>query len=240
VPAVLFLDDPSLDEALEREAPAAAENGRVAELADGLARDTPAADELLASAAEAVWSDAVRARVAQATDLACDEERLAETLAYRGALRRLARHPSVTAVLREFEPVLAAVDDADDRVEYALSLTRLAVPALRIDVAEEKDQGYRYVASYPPEGSEGVDIAGKAAKWLARKLTLEGNEPRIAMRRHLGLLAQEHAVALPVTAQTLRALLAEPPAERPDADRLFVALTRSLVLEALVERGPPW
>lgn len=240
MPAVFFLDDAPLDEALEREAPAAAEDARVAELADALARSAPETDERLAAAAEAVWSDAVRAHVAASVRVVEDEERLAQALAYRGALRRLARHPAVTAALTEVEPVLAAVDDPDDRAAYGLGLARLAVPALRIDVAEEKDQGYRYVASYPPEGSEGVDIAGKAAKWLARKLTLEGDEPRIAMRRYLGLLAREHAVTLPVTSQTLEALLAEPPAERPDADRLFVSLTRGLVQEAVAERGPAW
>jgi hypothetical protein len=185
VPAALFLDDAKLDEALEREASAAADDTRVAELADALARGAPEADDRLASAAEAVWNDGVRARLAEGADIAGEEDRLAEALAYRGALRRLARHPTVTAALAEIEPVLAAVDDVDDRAEYGLSLARLALPAVRIDVVEEKDQGYRYVASYPPEGSEGVDIAGKAAKWLARKRTLEGDEPRVAMRRYL-------------------------------------------------------
>jgi hypothetical protein len=240
VPAGFFLDDARLDAALEREAPAAAEEPRVAELADALARGAPEADELLALAADAVWSDAVRARLAQVADLSGGEEQFADTLAYRAGLRRLARHPQVTAALMEIEATLAAVDDPDDRAEYGLGLARLAVPAVRIDVAEEKDQGYRYVASYPPEGSEGVDIAGKAAKWLARKLTLEGDEPRVAMRRYLELLAREHAVTLPVTTQTLETLLAESPPERPDADRLFVSLTRGLVLAALEERGPPW
>jgi hypothetical protein len=240
VPAGFFLDDAALDELLEREAAAASEDAQVAQLADALAGRAPEADELLASAAEAVWGDAVRARLSQSADVTGKEALLAETIAYRGALRRLARHPSVTATLTEIEPVLAAVDDTDDRAEYALGLARLAVSAVRIDVVEEMDQGYRYVASYPPEGSEGVDIAGKAAKWLARKLTLDGDERRIAMRRYLELLAREHEVTLPITAQTLGALLAEPPPERPDADRLFVSLTRSLVLAALAERGPPW
>ena len=102
-----------------------------------------------------------------------------------------------------------------------------------------KDEGWRFVATYPPEGSEGVDVNGKAARWLTRRMTVEGDGPRVAMRRFLAPLAEQVEIELPLSAATLDALLAEPPPARVIQDRLFVAVARTLVDEAVTERGRP-
>ena len=103
-----------------------------------------------------------------------------------------------------------------------------------------KDEGYHYIAVFPPEGSEGVDIVGKAAKWLTRRMTMDGDAPRIAMRRFLALLAEEVEIELPVIAETLDRLLAAPMPPGPMQDPMFVALARGLVEEAVAERGFPF
>ena len=81
---------------------------------------------------------------------------------------------------------------------------------------------------------------GKASKWLTRRMAMEGDAPRVAMRRFLAILAEEAEVELPVVAETLDRLLAEPVPIAPANDRMFVALARGLVDEAVAERGFPF
>jgi hypothetical protein len=71
-------------------------------------------------------------------------------------------------------------------------------------------------------------------------MTVDGDAPRSAMRRFLALVAEEIEDELPTTAETLDRLLAEPMPPAPVADRLFLALARGLVEEAVAERGPPY
>ena len=125
-------------------------------------------------------------------------------------------------------------------MERGPALARAAVPALAVDVELLKDEGYRYVASYPPEGSEGVDVVGMAAAWLTRRMTVDGDEARLAMRRFLAVLAEEVEIDLPRTAATIDQLLAAPMPPHPPNDRPFLSLARGLVEEAITERGFPW
>jgi hypothetical protein len=81
---------------------------------------------------------------------------------------------------------------------------------------------------------------GKASKWLTKRMTMDGEAPRVAMRRFLALLAEEVEVELPVVSETLDRLLAEPVPPAAADDRLFVALARGLVEEAVAERGLPF
>ena len=130
--------------------------------------------------------------------------------------------------------------DEDERVERGPVLARAAAPALAVDLELLKDEGYRYVATYPPEGSEGVDVVGMAASWLTRRMTVDGDEARLAMRRFLAVLAEEVEIEMPLTAATIDRLLEEPMPAHPPKDALFLALARGLVEEAVAERGFPW
>ena len=47
------------------------------------------------------------------------------------------------------------------RVERGPALGRAAAPALAVDLELLKDEGYRYVATFPPEGSEGSTSSGR-------------------------------------------------------------------------------
>ncbi|HXF98300.1 MAG TPA: hypothetical protein VNJ46_06780, partial [Gaiellaceae bacterium] len=202
----------------------------------------------LADAAEALWDEATRSRV-QAARAAASGGPLPEgpardtpaalALAYWAALPLLARDPAVQAPLRELEPALAGLD-AEERLRRGPVLARAATPALALDLELLKDEGYRYVATYPPEGSEGVDIVGRAASWLTRRMTVDGQAPRLNMRRFLALLAEEVELELPAAAETLERLLAEPMPDAPGQDRMFLALARGLVEEAVAERGFPF
>ena len=168
-----------------------------------------------------------------------DDHDLGLAVAFRAALEELARTRAVIDLASAYEPILVDLAD-EDRLEYGLNLARVAIPALGVDVDLMKDEGWRFVATYPPEGSEGVDVNGKAARWLTRRMTVDGDGPRVAMRRFLALLAEQVEIELPVSAATLDALLEEPPPERVVQDRLFVAVARTLVDEAVTERGRPW
>ncbi len=137
------------------------------------------------------------------------------------------------------EPLLEGMDE-DERAERGPVLARAAAPALAVDLELLKDEGYRYVASYPPDGSEGVDVVGMAATWLTRRMTVDSDDARLAMRRFLAVLAEEVEVELPLTAATIDRLLAEPMPVHPPKDALFLALARGLVEEAVAERGFPW
>jgi hypothetical protein len=205
----------------------------------------------LAAAAGAIMSDDACRRVERVLaekDLggidaglgtAADPGPLALAVAYRAALPLLARDERVQAPLEELEPSFVDFDDGD-RDRFGPVLARAATPALGVDIALMKDEGYSFVAIYPPEGSEGVDIVGKAARWLTRRMTMDGDAPRMAMRRFLALLAEEVEIDLPVTSETIDHLLAEPVPDAPMQDRLFVALARGLVEEAVAERGFPF
>jgi hypothetical protein len=226
---------------------------QLAQVADALVTRAPEQElhQKLAAAAETLWTNEVRARVTHALaarqgeeltpqlDAAAGDSASALALAYRAALPLLARDERVRAPLKQLEPALAELDEAD-RAEHGAVLAWAAVPALAIDVELMKDEGYRFVAVFPPEGSEGVDIVGKAASWLTRRLTVDGDAPRINMRRFLALLAEEVEIELPVTAETLDRLLAEPMPPAPIQDRMFLALARGLVEEAVAERGFPF
>jgi len=255
--AAAQLTDPGLLELLDEAdvlVPRGEPRRRLAEVVNALAERAPV-EELhakLAAAAETLWDDDARSRVARAVaahddcmlaptelDLPASESRVALALAYRAALPLLARDDHVRTLLKELEPSFAELDD-DDRDRLGPVLARAAVPALAVDLDLMKDEGYHYVAVFPPEGSEGVDIVGKAAKWLTRRMTMDGDAPRIVMRRFLALLADEVEIELPVIAETLDRLLAEPTPPAPMQDRLFVALARGLVEEAVAERGFPF
>jgi hypothetical protein len=191
----------------------------------------------LAAAAGGLLDDEARRRLAEAAY--ADADGVAQAVAYRAALPYLARDQAVKAPLAQLEPLLAGLDE-EDAAPYAPALARAAVPALGVDVELLKDEGYRYVATYPPEGSEGVDVVGRAASWLTRRMTMDGDAPRLAMRRFLALLAEEVEVELPASSAALDALLAEPMPELPTQDRMFLSLARGLVEEAVAERGFPF
>ena len=222
-------------------------DARTLELADAIEVDVPRGEprQLLAAVAEALATRApaevLRERLAAAADAVeaegDDDVRLG--LAYRLALPYLARDASIKEALADVEPLLDGMDE-DERVERGPVLARAAAPALAVDLELLKDEGYRYVASYPPEGSEGVDVVGMAASWLTRRMTLDGDDARLAMRRFLAVLAEEVEVEMPLTAATIDRLLEEPMPAHPPKDELFLALARGLVEEAIAERGFPW
>ena len=83
-------------------------------------------------------------------------------------------------------------------------------------------------------------MVGMAATWLTKRMTIDGDDTRLAMRRFLAVLAEEIEVEMPLTAETLDTLLAVPMPLHPFKDALFLALARGLVEEAIEERGFPW
>ena len=201
---------------------------RVAAVAAALAERRPEAElqPLLTAAADLLVDD----------DPGSD---YAHAVAYQAALPVLARSEAVTAQLAAAEPVLAQMDD-EDRAQFAPGLARAAVPALALDVELMKAEGYEFVAIYPPAGSEGVDVVGRAANWLTRRMTMEDDGPRVAMRRFLAVLAEEIEVDLPVASALLDELVAAPMPEHPPDDAPFLSLARGLIEEAIAERGFPW
>ena len=225
----------------------------LADFAKALATRAPESDRQLAleEAATALWDETARERVGAAlerrggsapaadVDAPAHDNPLALALAYRESLPYLARDELVQAPLEELEPAFAELD-AEDRARTGAVLAQAAIPALPLDLGVMKDEGYYFVSVFPPEGSEGVDIIGKAAKWLTKRMTMDGDAPRVVMRRFLPVLAEEVEVELPAVAETIDLLLAEPVPPTPVADRLFVALARGLVEEAVSERGFPF
>ena len=222
------------------------------EAADGIELDVPRGEprRAIAAVADALASrepaETLRQRLSEAADaldvpgvdLPGDEEvRLA--LAWRLALPYLARDESMKDALADVEPLLEGMD-ADERVLRGPALARAAAPAIAVDLELLMDEGYRYVETYPPAGSEGVDVVGMAATWLTKRMTIDGDDARLAMRRFLAVLAEEVEVEMPLTAATLDALLAEPMPLHPFKDALFLALARGLVEEAIEDRGFPW
>jgi hypothetical protein len=217
------------------------------EQADAIELDVPRGEprQLLAAVAGALAArepaDILRERLAAAADAvdAPGDDAVRLALAYRLALPYLARDASIKEALEDVEPLLEGMDE-DERAERGPVLARAAAPALAVDLELLKDEGYRYVASYPPDGSEGVDVVGMAAAWLTRRMTVDSDDARLAMRRFLTVLAEEVEVELPLTAATIDRLLAEPMPVHPPKDALFLALARGLVEEAVAERGFPW
>ena len=217
------------------------------EQADTIELEVPRGEprRLLAAVAEALAArepaDVLRERLAAAAaavDAPGDDE-LRLAVAYRLALPYLARDASIKEALADVEPLLDGMDE-DERVERGPVLARAAAPALAVDLELLKDEGYRYVATFPPEGSEGVDVVGKAAAWLTRRMTVDGDDARLALRRFLAVLAEEVEIEMPMTAATVDRLLEEPMPPHPPKDVLFLALARGLVEEAVAERGFPW
>jgi hypothetical protein len=217
------------------------------EQADAIELDVPRGEprQLLAAVAGALAArepaDILRERLAAAADGvdAPGDDAVRLALAYRLALPYLARDASIKEALEDVEPLLEGMDE-DERAERGPVLARAAAPALAVDLELLKDEGYRYVASYPPDGSEGVDVVGMAAAWLTRRMTVDSDDVRLAMRRFLTVLAEEVEVELPLTAATIDRLLEEPMPVHPPKDALFLALARGLVEEAVAERGFPW
>ena len=217
------------------------------ERADAIEPEVPRGEprRLLAAVAEALAArepaDVLRERLAAAAIAveAPGDEELQLAVAYRLALPYLARDASIKEALADVEPLLDGRDE-DERVERGPVLARAAAPALAVDLELLKDEGYRYVASYPPDGSEGVDVVGMAATWLTRRMTVDGDDARLAMRRFLAVLAEEVELEMPLTAATIDRLLEEPMPAHPPKDPLFLALARGLVEEAVAERGFPW
>ena len=247
--------DPDLLTALEAvtvTVPRGEPRRQLADLVSALATRAPAHEvhAKLAIVAEALWNEELRARVGQVLDMRdadraglldmpADRNSVALALAYRAALPLLARDERVQAPLKELEPSFVQLDE-EDRERFGPVLARASTPAIGLDLELMKDEGYQFVAIFPPEGSEGVDIVGKASKWLTKRMTMEGEAPRMAMRRFLAIIAEEVEVELPVVAETLDRLLAEPTPAAPANDPLFVALARGLVEEAVAERGFPF
>ena len=217
------------------------------ERADAIEVEVPRGEprQLLAAVAEALAArepaEVLREKLAAAADAieaqGDDDIRLA--LAYRLALPYLARDASIKDALADVERLLDGMDE-EERIERGPVLGRAAAPALAVDLELLKDEGYRYVATYPPEGSEGVHVVGMAATWLTRRMTVDGDDARLAMRRFLAVLAEEIEVEMPLTAATIDRLLEEPMPADPPKDTLFLALARGLVEEAVAERGFPW
>ena len=218
------------------------------ERADAIELEVPRGEPrlLLAAVAEALAArapaDELRERLTTAADrldVSAEDEEVRLALAYRLALPYLARDASIREALADVEPLLGAMDE-EERVERGPALARAAAPALAVDLELLKDEGYRYVATFPPEGSEGVDVVGKAAAWLTRRMNVDGDDARLALRRFLAVLAEEVEVEMPLTAATVDRLLEEPMPPHPPKDVLFLALARGLVEEAVAERGFPW
>jgi hypothetical protein len=217
------------------------------ERADAIEVEVPRGEprQLLAGVAEALGArepaDVLRGKLAAAADAVeatgDDDVRLA--LAYRLALPYLARDGSIKEALADVEPLLDGMDE-DERIERGPVLARAAAPALAVDLELLKDEGYRFVATFPPEGSEGVDVIGKASIWLTKRMTVDGDDARLAMRRFLAVVAEEVEVEMPLTAATIDRLLEEPMPAHAPKDTLFLALARGLVEEAVAERGFPW
>jgi len=214
-------------DAIEVEVPRGEPRLLLAGVAEALAAREPAEvlREKLAAAAEAIEAPGD------------DDVRLA--LAYRLSLPYLARDSSIKEALADVEPLLDGMDE-DERIERGPVLARAAATSLAVDLELLKDEGYRFVATFPPEGSEGIDVVGKAAIWLTKRMTVDGDDARLAMRRFLAVLAEEIEVELPLTATTIDRLLEEPMPAFPPKDALFLALARGLVEEAVAERGFPW
>jgi hypothetical protein len=200
---------------------------------------------LLAAVADALAAresaEALRERLTAAADAleTTGDEEVRLAVAYRLALPYLARDESITEALADVEPLLEGMDE-DERIERGPALARAAAPALAVDLELLKDEGYRFVATFPPAGSEGIDVVGKAAIWLTKRMTVDGDDARLAMRRFLTVLAGEIEVEMPLTAETLDRLLEQPMPPHPPNDALFLALARGLVEEAVADRGFPW
>jgi hypothetical protein len=217
------------------------------EAADALEVEVPRGEprRALAAVAEALAArepaDVLRARLTEAADAleAPGDEETRLALAWKLSLPYLARDASIKEALADVEPLLELLDE-DDRLARGPALARAGSAALAVDLELLKDEGYRYVAVYPPEGSENVDIAGMAATWLTKRMTVDGDDARLALRRFLAVLAEEVELEMPLTAATLDRLLAVPMPAAPFKDELFLALARGLVDEAIAERGFPW
>ncbi len=217
------------------------------EQADAVEIDVPRGEprQALAAVAQALAArepaEALRGRLIEAADAldapGTDEIRLA--LAWRLSLPYLARDASIKEALADVEPLLELLDD-EERVLRGPVLARAAAPALAVDLELLKDEGYRYVETYPPAGSEGVDVVGMAATWLTKRMTIDGDDARLAMRRFLAVLTEEIEIEMPLTSATIDALLTEEMPLHPFKDELFLALARGLVEEAIEERGFPW
>lgn len=214
-------------DAVEVEVPRGEPRQRLAAVAAALAERAPA--ETLAERLD-------EAAAALALDV---PEPVRRATAWKLALPYLAREASIADALADVEPLLEPMDE-EERLERGPVLARAAAPALAVDLELLKDEGYRYVATYPPEGSEGVDVVGMAATWLTKRMSVDGDHARLAMRRFLAVLAEEIEVELPLTAATIDRLLEEPMPRHPPQDALFLALARGLVEEAVAERGFPW
>lgn len=212
---------------LEVEVPRGEARHKLAAVASALAERAPAAEleTRLGEAADALGLDG--------------DDAVRHATSWRLALPYLARDESIKDALADVEPLLEALDE-DERLTRGPVLARAAAPALAVDLELLKDEGYRYVEVYPPTGSEGVDVVGMAATWLTKRMTVEGDDARLAMRRFLAVLAEEIEVSMPLTAATIDRLLARPMPLHPFKDELFLALARGLVEEAVAERGFPW
>jgi hypothetical protein len=222
-------------------------NASAVEAADKLEVEVPRGEprRALAAVAESLAArepaDTLREKLIAAADAlgVADEGDVRLALAWRLSLPYLARDASIKEALADVEPLLEGMDEVE-RVIRGPALARAAAPALAVDLELLKDEGYRYVETYPPAGSEGVDVVGMAATWLTKRMTVDGDDARLAMRRFLVVLAEEIEVDMPLTADTLDALLAVEPPLHPFKDELFLALARGLVEEAIEERGFPW
>ena len=217
------------------------------EQADAIQVEIPRGEPrvLLAGVAEALVArepaEALREKLTAAADAiqAPGDEDVRLALAYRLALPSLARDASIKEALAEVEPLLEGMDE-DERRERGPVLARAAAPALAVDLELLKDEGYRFVATFPPAGSEGIDVVGKASIWLTKRMTVDGDDARLAVRRFLAVLAEEIEIEMPLTAATIDRLLEDAMPPHPPNDALFLALARGLVEEAVAERGFPW
>jgi len=129
-------------------------------------------------------------------------------VAFRAALQELARDRAIVAHVAAFEPILADLEE-DDRLEYGVQLSRVAIPALGVDVDLMKDEGWRFVA--PTRRRRGGRRRQRPGGALAHPPADDRRRrPRVATRRFLGLVAEQVEIELPVAAATLDALLDQP------------------------------
>ena len=161
--------DPDLLTALEAvtvTVPRGEPRRQLADLVSALATRAPAHEvhAKLAIVAEALWNEELRARVGQVLDMRnadraglldmpADRNSVALALAYRRAASARSRRAGA-GTLKELEPSFAQLDE-EDRERFGPVLARASTPAIGLDLELMKDEGYQFVAIFPPEGSEG-------------------------------------------------------------------------------------
>jgi hypothetical protein len=180
---------------------------RAAELREGL------------SALRAVYEAKLEAIDAAEAELDSPPERNAVALALvaRAAVELWAR------ARRGYDQVALLEDElsrapTDEHRSRALSIAAAAIPVLELD----RDEVEQAVSMF---------LGAESAEWLARSLATDGR--RRAMRRALGRLADAGDEEFPLATAAITNLLAEPLADDPADDDLWVSLVVGLAQQQL-------